>query len=141
MTTNITPLDSLKESAARGHQALGKSLEILSNPDNLSLPGAIDAITQMLGDLHEVLCVESINRHANWSIPESQLYSDGRPVRTVIELEPGIPFIRVWSADVDSPRDQPQVLVDMRTPSDTRWRVVILRPGEIDAVQVADNDE
>jgi hypothetical protein len=42
----------------------------------------------------------------------------------------------IWSADPRSPRDQPQDVAVFRTPSDTVWRIVILRPGEVDAMRV-----
>lgn len=136
MNSGYTPLDSLKECAARGHLALSHAVKLLNMPDALGLPGAIEALTKELTELHDLLCHESIVAHVNVGGGETECYSDGRSLRTQLELEPGIVHHHIWSADPNSPRDQPQEVAVFRTPSDTVWRVVILRPGEVDAVRV-----
>ncbi|WP_201408091.1 hypothetical protein [Mycobacterium paraintracellulare] len=140
-TSDFTPLDSLKECAARGHLTLSHVIRLLNIPDALGLPGAIEQLTKELTELHDVLCHESIVAHVDVEAGETEFYSDGRPVRTQLELEPDVVHQQIWSADPNSPRDRPQIVMHMRTPSDTVWRIAILRPGEVDAMRVDEVDE
>jgi hypothetical protein len=139
--TTFTPLDSLKECAARGHLTLSHVLNLLHTPDALGLPAAIDALIAELTDLHNLLVVESFFAHVNPDSPDRDFYSDGRPVRTQLEIEDGFVHQQVWSADPRSARDHPRIVAEFRTPSDTHWRVVILRPGEVDGIRVQDDDQ
>ncbi|MBS1692571.1 MAG: hypothetical protein JST91_10140 [Actinobacteria bacterium] len=135
-STNFTPLDSLKECAVRANLTLANAIELLGTPGALALPDAIATLTGELAELHEVLCVESIRAHVDADSSDGQTFSDGRPVGTRIQLEPGVQWVQPWSADPNSARDQPQIVRTIRTQSNTLWRIVILRAGELHAVQL-----
>jgi hypothetical protein len=63
-------------------------------------------------------------------------------VRILLPRDGGQVHNQIWSADSQSPRDQPQTWpYDIRTPSGTHWRISILRPGEVDAVIIGELDE
>jgi hypothetical protein len=138
-TSNFTPLDSLKECAARGHLALSHALERLHSPDDLAFPDIISGMISELTDLHDLLAHHAFFAHVDPDATDREFYSDGRPVGTQLELEPGAVHQHIWSADPRSPRDQPQDVAVFRTPSDTVWRIVILRPGDIDAIRVKES--
>jgi hypothetical protein len=51
---NFTPLDSLKECAARGHLALANAIKLFKIPGALALPDAIERLTYELSAHREL---------------------------------------------------------------------------------------
>ena len=79
---DFTPLDSLKECAARGHLTLSNAVNVMSIPDALGLPDAIETLSRELAEPHDLL-LEAVTAHVDdLNSEEANSYSDGRPVRT-----------------------------------------------------------
>lgn len=138
--TNVNPIDHLKYLAVESKSQLDYVI------DRLCQANAEYPLTE---DEHEVLLsmLEGLQRTVTESAAtfchgseDFGRYSDGRPVRTHLEIEDGVIFEHRWHPQPDHPRNMPHEIYTARG-RDTRRRhtVLVAAPGVLDCVAAGPN--